>query len=532
MTTYPYPVGIVGAGPCGLLTALLLARFGIRCAVFERQGGLSTHPKAMGISRRTAEIFRQTGVLAPMLAASLPRERFDLSVWESSLVGEEYGRIPWEPGDEMASPCQVVHCPQTVTEQALLSALEKEENASIFFDHEVTSLEEIPGGIHLHVHRSAYDQHILVQCQYVVAADGAGSRTRHALGIAADGPGDQGHFLNTFFRADYGSRLMTRPAILNNVLTEELFVSYVAVNGSDLWLMHLFLDEGQTPADWPQEKLLGTIIHASGLPDVPVEILSVSPWVMSPKVARQFRKGRVLLTGDAAARLSPTGGLGMNTGLQSAHNLAWKIAAVLHGAPEVLLDSYQAERHPMAAQTFQTADSFRSEVWELVGAGLSGEWDKVRALLATSKRRGGTDKQDLGWRYEQGAFLSEPEASGVDSGGAPGARAPHVWLERDGVRCSTLDLFGRSFVLLAASPASAWQFALEKEIGGFAIEVFQIGGDDGFSDASGRFRSLYGIEPGGAILVRPDGVVAWRSKSAPAHPEQAFDEAVAGLLSA
>ena len=202
------------------------------------------------------------------------------------------------------------------------------------------------------------------RADWLVAADGAGGQIRHWLGVESDGPGDMGHFLNTYFRASYGSHLAGRRSRLFTIVTEKRFESLVSVNGDDLWLMHHFFQPGETAADFPSEKLARMIQEASGLPEVPVEVLSVSPWIMSPKVSRKYRVGRVLSVGDAAARLSPAGGLGMNTGLQSVHNLAWKLAMVSKGqARPKLLNSYEEERHGAAAWTMEHTNRKTGEMF-------------------------------------------------------------------------------------------------------------------------------------------------------------------------
>ncbi len=538
MNAADYEVGIVGAGPCGLLTALLLARQGVRCALFERRAEPLLHPRAMAISRRSAEIFQQLGLREAMRAEDRRAAGQPVGAWMESFTGEVYGVIPRADDDPALVPYPGIHCPQTLTESVLLGALEQEVDASIFFDHEVTGLVDVGNAVSVLTRRAGLEKELDLSCEYVVAADGAGSPARRALGIDAVGPGDLGSFLNVFFRAPYAAYLKDRAAVLTHVLRKDFFELFVAVNGDDLWLMHHFLRPGETPADFPPAVLAEIVKLAAGLPAVPVDVLGVSPWVMSPKVAVRFREGRAFLTGDAAARLSPSGGLGMNTGLQSAHNLAWKLSAVLRGAPAALLDSYDAERRTQVMRTFERSASFGSEIGETIAAGLAEDFARVRELVAGSRRRGSGLGLDLGWSYERGAFIpdaGEPGPRGDDDAyfpdAAPGRRAPHVLLEGPARTFSTLDLFGASFVLLVAGNAAPWRAGADAttRFAGFYLEIFSVGREDGYGDPEGRFLALYGLNPGGAVLVRPDGVVGWRSRDgAPSKLVDALTRILAG----
>lgn len=518
MPDSPVPVVVVGGGPCGLIAALLLARAGVRCLLLEKKPGLSTHPKAMGVSRRSAEIYRQLGLTDRLQSGSLSLEGRALAIWSRTLVGEELGRTPFAGLHSEFTPCEVAHCPQTWTEQVLLESVRAEPLAEVRFGAEVSHI--TPQADRVGVVLSSGES---LEASWLVAADGAGSGIRRQLGVETMGPGDMGHFVNVMFRAPYGRHLQGRRSVFYQALTGEGFEAFVAVNGGNLWLMHHFLQPGEKPEDYAEEQFVEIIRTMSGLPDEPVEILGMSPWVMSPKVAKKFRVGRVFLTGDAAARLSPAGGLGLNTGLQAAHNLAWKLAAVVRGeGGDALLDSYEAERLPTAAQTLENTTRNAEEVFDIVRAGLSGDWNKARDLIAHSRRGGAGLGQDLGIAYEEGAFLPDgtdaPEVSDAVNDylpvARPGHRAPHVPIDWEGRTASTLDLFGGEFRLLSGREGTAWPGAWRN-------------GGEFFAE---EFESAYGIGPSGAVLVRPDGYVGARFFRVPDQPERVLQAALRHIL--
>ena len=227
-----------------------------------------------------------------------------------------------------------------------------------------------------------------MRARYLLAADGAASGVREALGIAREGPGDMGHFVNIYHHADFGARLGDRKPFMTNILSQTIGGGYVAVNGRDLWLLHLYLEPKDRPEDLTEAVCVDLVRQAAGVPDAPVEIRSIGFWVMSAQIALRFRERRVLLVGDAAHRTTPAGGLGMNTDLQSAHNLVWKLAAVLSGvAGERLLDTYEAERRGVATMNTEISKERAEGVFDAGAAAARGDFEAIRKWVAAMAAR-------------------------------------------------------------------------------------------------------------------------------------------------
>lgn len=507
------------------MTAQLLERHGINHLLFERRERPMQHPRAMGMTRRSGEIFRQLGLGTAIQQGHFAYPDQLLGLWSKGLTGEVLGQIPLPGGQSPLSPCPILHCPQTVSESVLWDCFHQAKHGKAYLGHDVNALRE--EGDHVYLSVTHGDKTIEVVADYVVAADGAASPTRHFLGIETQGPGDMGHFLNIYFEADYAPLLEDRRAYLYNTFHAEGFEVFVSVDGGRRWLMHHFLMNGEKPEDYSLSRLTELIRQASGHPDIPVNILGVNPWVMSPKCAVKLRAGRVFLTGDAAARLSPAGGLGLNTGIQSAHNLAWKLAAVIKGlADDALLDSYNDERLPVGAATMGNTNENAREVFQVVDLAMQGRWDEVREKLTHSRRAKAGLGQDLGTAYSQGAFYPDdsPDRQADDCinnycpDARPGMRAPHLFLEKNGDRISILDTFlPNSFTLVTGDKTTLQPPAT------LPLQTVVIG-QTGWHDTEGRFPGDYGIEPDGAVLVRPDGYVAARLRTGSAVKGDAWLE--------
>jgi putative polyketide hydroxylase len=518
------PVLVVGGGPVGLACSLMLSRQGVPSLLVERHPSTSTHPKAMAVMLRTAELLRQWGALDAMRAEGVPQEWLREILFAKSLAGEAFGTVEvdgYEPNE--ASPAQALRCPQTATEAVLRRVAEKSGTGTLRFGIEMSRFEQDADGVTATLRDMASGREETVRARYMVAADGAASGAREALGIAREGPGDMGHFANIYHQADFGDRLGGRRPFMANILSQEVGGGYVTVNGRDLWLLHVYLEPEDKLEDFTEPVCIDLVRKASGVPDADVKILGVGMWIMSAQIAKRFRQGRVILLGDAAHRTTPAGGLGMNTDLQSAHNLVWKLAGVVKGwAGERLLDSYEIERRPVATLNTEASKERAAGVFNAGEAVMRGDFDAIRRWVAGMSKEGSRLGQDLGYTYDDGAIVPDgtPPIERADPiadytpNARPGARAPHLWLERGGERLSSLDLFDTAFTLLAGSSGGWREAAVEvAEHHPAPLQAFTVGAGGDLADPSGRFEELYGIEGDGAVLVRPDGFVAWRSRT-------------------
>jgi 2,4-dichlorophenol 6-monooxygenase len=308
---------------------------------------------------------------------------------------------------------------------------------------------------------------------------------------------------------------------------------------SDWVFMHEW-DPEREPAESYDEARCAEIVRAAiGGVAVPFVIRTIATWHMSLQVAERYRAGRAFLVGDAAHRFPPTGGLGLNTGVQDAHNLAWKLAAVEHGwAPAALLDSYEAERKPIAHLNGEASARNAAKLVEVSQAlGARGEGDRaaVRAAIANQAEHFDMLGLQLGFRYERGALVADgtepptvanPVREYVPCG-CPGVRVPHAWTQRGGARVSTLDLLPVDrFTLIAGARGEAWLEAAAKCEAPLAR--LAIGRD--VADVDGAWRAALGITEEGALLVRPDQHVAWRSPHGAADPGAVLRDAFARVL--
>jgi 2-polyprenyl-6-methoxyphenol hydroxylase-like FAD-dependent oxidoreductase len=499
------PVLIVGGGPVGLTASLLLSRLGIRSLLVERHPGTAIHPKARGINARTMEIFHQQEIEDEIRAAGLHPSKVGFIVWARTLAGEEIERrVPWGQSTARAevTPVRACLCAQDYLEPVLRRCAERQPQAEVRFDTELTSFTQDADAVVATLTNTKSGATEQVKARYMIAADGAQSRVRAALGIGMIGVRDVYDSVNVLLEADLRPWTQDRPAALYFIENEEMRATFLTINAHDRWgfLVNSLRAHGLKPADFTPERSVEMIRRAVGVPDLPVRVVGVAPWVASAHVAERYRDGRILLTGDAAHEMPPTGGFGMNTGIQDVQNLCWKLAAVLKGkATSTLLDTYHDERQPFGRTITETA---------LANAASMGRMEKT--LQGKGARREFLNEQGMifGATYQSRAVLPDgtPRPQVADPvteykpSAWPGARAPHAWVRKDGERVSTIDLLGNGFVLLAGAKGAAWAAAA----GSLDITPYVLGDDE-------PWRELYGLDEAGAVLVRPDGHVAWRS---------------------
>jgi 2-polyprenyl-6-methoxyphenol hydroxylase-like FAD-dependent oxidoreductase len=542
---------VVGAGPVGLTASLLLARHGVAHRVVDRRPGPHRAPQAHVVNPRTLEIFRQLGLDTGRLRRlATPREDGGHVSWCATLADEELGRLPYErQGDDALAftPEPIVNLPQHVLEPMLV----EHAGAAVGWRQEWRSLAEDGDGVTSRIVDLDGGDDYEIRSRWVLAADGAGSPVRSAVGIAMVGPDRLQSFVTIHFEANLREIVRSRPAILYWVMDPESLGSFVAHDIERTWVfMHPFDPDADPIAGYDDERCAAIVRRAIGCAEVPLAVRTVSAWHMTSQVAERYRRGRVWLVGDSAHRFPPAGGMGMNTGIQDAHNLVWKLAWVDAGrADATLLDSYERERLPVARrnadQSLVNALRMLASVGEL---GIGGDVEAGRAALAAltgspegrARIRDAVEAQrehfdmfglQLGFVYEDGAVVPDGTAAPATAdpvrefvpGARPGSRLAHGWIEVGGVRRSALDLIASDAWTLVAGPdGAAWRAAAAP-----ALRVLVAGRD--FLDPADAWRRTCGIDRTGALLVRPDQHVAWRAPTVPADPRGALAAALSEL---
>ena len=535
------PIVIVGGGPVGLAAALEFARYGVRSLLLERHHSTTWHPKARNLNTRTMEIARGWGraVHDELTAVNLPPGWTSQIIYARTLAGEELGRMPtrgFAGFGRKVSPEIPLLSSQDVFEPILRRGAEATGLAELRFGHEAVQVDAgMSTGddrVVVTVRELPSERRYQVEAEYLIAADGAASSIRSQMGIELDGPKGIGHFVNVYFKADLDPLVAHRPAILYFVAGEDARGVFQPLDARGRWLCQINYDGTFTAFEaYTPERCTAWIRTAVGDPACAPDILAVATWTMNATVARRLVSGRIILAGDAAHQLPPTGGFGMNTGIQDVHNLAWKLAVVCAGvAGSKLLETYDSERRPVARFNADRSLDNSRMVARISAAATDGADDgpSPEETVAESRRYGNFLGMELGFSYDSAAIVADgTEAPSREDAvidyvptGRPGHRAPHVWLERDGERCSTLDLFGSGFTLLAGASGTSWLDAARMTGDRLGIQPagFTIGSGGDFQDEPGDWTSQYGVYDDGAALVRPDGHVAWRSAAAVPEP--------------
>ncbi|MEU9297602.1 FAD-dependent monooxygenase [Streptomyces sp. NPDC048266] len=535
------PVLIVGGSLVGLSTSLFLGRLGVPHILVERHAGTSIHPRGRGNNARTMELFRSAGVAEPIQEAATVLARNNGILQSPSLVGDdgEWLFREIDPGGGLArfSPASWCLCSQNDLEPVLLKRA-GELGGDLRFSTELMSFEHDAEGVTAQVKSRDTGEHTLIRADYLVAADGPRSPVRERLGIRQNGPGDLFHNVSITFRSrGLADVVGDRHFIVCYLTNPEADGALLPVDNAERWVFHApwHPEDGETLEEFTEERCGDHIRRAVGVPDLDVEITGKAPWHAAERIAERYGDGRVFLVGDSAHEMPPTGAFGSNTGIQDAHNLAWKLAAVLGGwAGPGLLASYDAERRPVAETTSARA-SARSVEHSHPG------YAPDPGSGAPKGRKGGILNEVLGYRYPTGAVLgADPTQPIVSDGlrltGDPGSRAPHVWLNRAGARVSTLDLYERSLVLLSSEDGAGGWHAAATRVGrelSVPLDSYRIGDgpDAELSPASDTdWAEAHGVTPDGAVLIRPDGFVAWRSEGTSPDPAATLHQTLTTIL--
>jgi putative polyketide hydroxylase len=515
MTTH-VPVLIVGAGVGGLATSALLAKYGVRSLLVEKRREVFRYPKARNLSFRSLEILRGLGLSDAVHAVADGVS--DLVVKPTLNSAQEAPAMDidaiFAPFSELSPEPPAQYCPQSKLEPMLLADA-RSRGSEVRYGTELSSFEQDNAGVTVVVRERDSGETDTVRADYLIAADGVHSPIRDSLGVTTSGYGALPIFVVfVYFKAPWrkfvpnlgdGDGVQVKNADVDGI--------FLVVEGDVGMFITTYLPgNGETAAQFTPERCAELLSQAIG-ERIDMQIIEVASWQPYERVADQFQCGRVFLVGDAAHTMPPFKAGGANTAIQSADNLGWKLAAVLNGLAEPpLLGTYQSERHPIGR--FNARQSLTGPSLALLRLDDDrpqlppAEEAPMFALLA-------------GYQYRSAAVVSEepspkdPDAVSLvgELRGQPGTRVPHVWV-RDGV--STLDLLGSGFTLLTGD--ERWCAAAASA----SVAAHPI--------RSEEWEATTELGPGGALLVRPDGFVGWRTEQLPANPESALHQALSRIL--
>lgn len=564
---------VVGAGPTGLSASALLARYGVPALTITKHPTVATTPRAHITNQKTVEIFREIGIEKDVVRAGIPIREFGDTVWATSFSGTELARLhAWGTGPDRqgdyadTSPCEMINLHQHLLEPILVDGA-RSSGADIRFGAELIDIVDRNDHVLATIRDHADGSQWHVQARYVIGADGSRSTVSGRCGFGYSGDTEIRHWaVNVWLEADLTEHCSYRPGTLYWIYPpgSGLFCgTWMCVQPWTEWVMTVV---------YPAHSGKRTITEAEAVryaremisdTAVGIRIRQVSHWGISHRVATQYRRGSVFLAGDSAHQHPPPNGLGLNTGVQDAHNLCWKLAMVLSGkAGDDLLDTYELERLPVGRQVVQRAMSSLANLSvltsalglepdqaareglgalaELVGTddGAAQRREQLRAAIALQHYQFNCHGVEYGPSYRAGAFTAErdgerdPELYHRHSTAA-GCCLPHAWIEHHKNRISTLDAMQPgAFTVITGIGGEEWRaaaMAVSRALG-LPISVVCIDYRQEFADVYGRWAEVREIGGSGCLLVRPDRYIAWQCMTLPAQPRRELERVMRNLL--
>ncbi|MDJ0638675.1 MAG: FAD-dependent monooxygenase [Paracoccaceae bacterium] len=563
---------IIGTGPAGSATAALLASYGVETMVVNQYRWLANTPRAHITNQRTMEVLRDLGheVEAEAYMHATEQDLMGENVFCESLAGEEIGRMKsWgkhplsRAEHHLSSPSFMNDLPQTFMEPILFSTACK-RGAQGRMSTEYLSHVQDNDGVTTTLRDRLSGREFEVRSKYLVGADGGNSLVAEHVDTPIEGKMGVGGSMNILFKADLSKYVAHRPSVLYWVMQPGADVGGIGmglvrmIRPWNEWLIVWGYDINEPAPEVDEAFATGVARQLVGDPELEIELISANTWTVNDAYATHMQKDRVFIMGDAAHRHPPSNGLGSNTSIQDAFNLAWKLAAVVNGqAGEALLDSYSVERAPIAKQIVTRANQSIGEfgpIFEALGMTGGTDIEKIKAsmdarcdpgdageaqrealrqAIAFKKYEFDAHGVEMNQRYSSAAIVTDGQAEPAFERDAelhyqpttwPGARLPHVWVfDHDtGAQVSTLDLCGRGqFTVLTGIGGDAWLSAAETvgKARGLKLRCHLIGPRQAYVDHTGDWARAREVGDTGCLLVRPDHHVAWRSPVMAEEPE-------------
>lgn len=569
MKTVETDVLVVGAGPAGLAATALLARSKTRAITIAKHKGTADSPRAHITNQRTVEIFRDLGMEKRVMAFAMPADQMGVQVYATSFSGIELARkMTWGAGArqrseyDAGSPCGMCNAPQHLLEPAILETAAA-YGAEVRFNTELLTIAQDAGGVTAIVRNRATGDEYKIRSRYAIGCDGGRSTVAEQGGFEFEGKADLGRAFTVWLEADLSKHTAHRSGALFMVCrpgNATWLSAWTCVRPWTEW-NPLFLQTADS--DMSEAAIMKLVSDCIEDPSIDVRIKKVSQWQINHLYAKEYRRGRIFIAGDAAHRHPPSNGLGSNTCIQDSYNLAWKLDLVLRDlADDSLLDSYNAERQPVGKQVVERANKSLVQMGpfaQALGVRPGNSVDQAIAELQVltersvegARRRGQLHEAlelqewqfnahgvEMGQRYTSSAvvedgtpfppYTRDPELH-YHPTTHPGAYLPHAWLDSAGRSVSTLDIVGKGrFCVLTGVGGGAWLEAAGavSRQSGIRIDAYQIGYRQGLADVYGDWARLREIAEDGCLLVRPDGHVAWRSHALVDNAEAALARAM------